>query len=99
VGLTSATKATPIQFSVSRNKSRSWPHFLTYSFINFDKVFIHRMNEITILWHADPFRKRVDEQLFLDTKMKDVDSWKAARCCGINRRVHGYERSTNIFLG
>jgi hypothetical protein len=30
--------------------------------------------------------------------MKDVDSWKPAPCCGINRRVHGYELSTNISL-
>jgi hypothetical protein len=34
-----------------------------------------------------------------DMKMTDADSWKQARSCGINRRVHGYEQSINIFLG
>jgi hypothetical protein len=28
----------------------------------------------------------------MDTIMKVVDSWKPARCCGINRRVHGFPR-------
>jgi bacterioferritin-associated ferredoxin len=36
-------------------------------------------------------KKQVDEYVSWDTKMKDVDSWKPARCCGIKRRVHGYE--------
>lgn len=43
-----AAKRTPVQFSVNLNKSRSWPRFLTYSFINFNKTFVDRMNEITM---------------------------------------------------
>jgi hypothetical protein len=43
-------------------------------------------------------REGVDKHVSWGTKMKDVDSWKPSRCCGIKRRVHGYERSTNISL-
>jgi hypothetical protein len=42
--------------------------------------------------------KRV-EYVSWDTKMKGVESWKLGRCCGINRRVHGYENLRDIFLG
>jgi hypothetical protein len=48
VELRSPTKRTLIQFSVSRKKSRSWPRFLTYSFMNFDKASVDRINSINI---------------------------------------------------
>jgi hypothetical protein len=43
-------------------------------------------------------REGVNKYISWDKKLKDVDSWKPSLCCGINRRVHGYERSTNISL-
>jgi hypothetical protein len=41
-------------------------------------------------------RERAGKHVSWDTKMRGVDSWKPARFCGINRRVHGYEWSTDI---
>jgi hypothetical protein len=33
-------------------------------------------------------REQVGKHVSWDTKIADVDSWKPAGCCGINRRVH-----------
>jgi hypothetical protein len=41
-------------------------------------------------------RERVGKHVSWVTKVTDVDSWKPARFCGINRRVQGYDQSTDI---